>query len=104
MILDVVPTSLEHCQIIFASKQVTLTVNLSDLSQEPVEFPVGAENRKVQFSLEPHLPEFLPNQPFHFECELSDNQPEDGLNIYYARVYLKDGNRAWSSPVFVNHK
>lgn len=104
VILDIIPTDLELCQIIFASKQATVTVNLTDLAQEPLESFVGGVNCKVQFSLEPHSQKSSPDQVFQFNCETTDEQPMAGLNIYYTRVYLKDGNRAWSSPVFVNHK
>lgn len=104
VILDIIPADVNRCQITFASKQTTVTVDLKDLQQIPVEYFVGGENCKVQFSLEPQATEIQPGETFHFDCTLTDEQPADGLNIYYARVYLKDGNRAWSSPVFVNNK
>ena len=103
VILDVIPTSGERCQIIFASKQATKTVDLSELGREPKEFFVSPENCKVQFGLEPRRQDLKPEQSFHIQQELTDTQPTAGLNIYYVRVYLKDGNRAWSSPVFVNY-
>ena len=104
MILDVVPSDTQRCQIIFASKQAAITVDLADLTQKPLEHFVCPENCKVQFSLEPEEQKTAPGQVFHTQYELVDEQPGVGLNIYYARIYLKDGNRAWSSPVFVNYK
>ena len=31
-----------------------------------------------------------------------DQKPQPGLNYYYVRVVQKDGNAAWSSPIWVN--
>lgn len=104
VILDVIPTDLQECQIIFTSRQISETVKLTDLKQHPLEIFSGGEDCKVKISLETQAQEITPGQTFHFDCKYTDSQPDDGLNIYYARIYLKDGNRAWSSPVFVNQR
>jgi len=38
------------------------------------------------------------------EFDYVDMQPENGLNLYYFRILQKDGEVAWSSPVWVNYE
>ena len=39
-----------------------------------------------------------------FEESLTDEDMLDGENRYYVRVLQRDGNMAWSSPVWVTKK
>jgi hypothetical protein len=39
-----------------------------------------------------------------FEKQFSDEQMLDGENRYYVRVIQRDGNMAWSSPIWVPGK
>ena len=38
------------------------------------------------------------------EVNYLDMQPEKGLNQYYFRLVQKDGEIAWSSPVWINYQ
>ena len=102
VILDIIPSKTEDCRIIFTSRQKSVETPLSALSQEPIEYDAGPENCRIKFSLEPAKCVAVPGQTYSFTCSYTDKNPEVGLNIYYVRVFLNDGGRAWSSPIFVN--
>ncbi len=97
MILDVIPLEGEKCTLRFASNQIDNTIELDRLSEEAIEVNTGLMNCKVAFSLECDATE----DTKHFEGTFTDENIKAGHNAYYIKVFMKDGNRAWSSPVFV---
>ncbi len=101
VIMDVIPVSGKQCEIIFASMQKTVTVPLEMITDVPYEHYIGEVGRKVTFSLE-RTQEKPEDGVYSFTGEFKDCGMEAGLNLYYIKAYLKDGNRAWVSPVFVN--
>ena len=100
VIITLVPEPKKECSILFQSKQANIEVPLSEIlkSSHGVTFDVGEVNRKVCFSKE------YDSDVCDTLVEYTDTGVTEGVNQYYVKVYQKDGNRAWSSPIFINFK
>ncbi|WP_165445281.1 DUF3604 domain-containing protein [Bacilliculturomica massiliensis] len=104
MILDIIPAAgmEEDCEIIFSSAQRTAVVRLGDLAGEGVTIEVGDVNRRIRFTEEEPAVDWEDTSLYDMDVKFVDQEKKEGLNIYYAKVFQKDGNRAWSSPVFIH--
>jgi hypothetical protein len=47
------------------------------------------------------IPEIEP--PSHVKFEFTDEEVKAGMNPYYIRVLQNDGEKAWSSPLYINY-
>ncbi len=98
MIVKVLP--IEECATLsFTSKQGTFSCCLSEITEDGKIFDMGGLNCKVEV----YLVEREENQ-FDGGVVFEDKNVENGLNNYYIKAYQADGNRLWSSPIFVNYK
>lgn len=89
----------------FVSEQANFEIDMNDISYEPKEVFVGELDRKVTYHFEKECP-LIAEQEFEcFNEEFSfvDQEVLSGLNPYYVKVVQKDGNMAWSSPIYVNY-
>lgn len=97
MIIDIIPDSKNECEIIFVSEQGSINVTLGEIARGDKTFEFGGVNQKVEFSLTTE------KKCFDVTTSFTDSNVKKGLNIYYVKVFQTDGNRAWSSPIFVNY-
>ncbi|MFX1423018.1 MAG: DUF3604 domain-containing protein [Promethearchaeota archaeon] len=65
--------------------------------QKPLILEAGGIDQKVEIS-------YLSEKPAsnHVTFEYTDREVNQGVNAYYVRVLQDDGEKAWSSPIFVN--
>ena len=103
VILDIIAVPGKRCSIQLASAQANVEVSLEELTQAPTTIPLGEVDRLVRFSLTGARPDPEDVSDYDFHCAYTDESPQDGLQLYYAKVFQQDGNRAWSSPVFVTY-
>jgi len=80
--------------------EVTRTATLPELSARivgtaPLARVVLIRDNKFIFTAEPAAEQY----PFHYR----ENALDPGEHYYYVRVEQKDGNVAWSSPVWINY-
>lgn len=103
IIVDVLPEPDKECSIYFASQQKNICIRLDELTQEPMVFEAGDVDCKVEFSLEGE-PQRCENFDL-YDCDFTykDEDASQGFWQYYVKVFQKDGNRAWSSPIFVHY-
>ncbi len=100
VILDVISSPNEDTNISFLSNQLNTTVSLKDIKFGEVTIPTGVMDCKVVFSIEGDTP----NTSLHYTGSYIDENFIKGNSCYYIKVFLKDGNRAWVSPVFTQYK
>jgi hypothetical protein len=82
--------------IIFNTKSVQISFQLNQL-KEPLVIDAEGLEQKVEISRisggEP---------PTTVRFEYTDQEVKLGLNPYYVKVLQSDGEKAWSSPIFIN--
>ncbi len=96
VIIDIVQSYETPVKLRFLSNQINTTVDLDEIKKGDIEIPTGLMNCKVVFSIEGDPCE----NPTHFSGNFTDSDYIKGQNSYYIKVFMKDGNRAWVSPVF----
>lgn len=86
----------ENARIQFNTEPVSFMFQLKELS-EPLVIEAGEFEQRVEVS---RVSEKEP--PVNVIFEFTDKDIELGLNAYYVRVLQCDGEKAWSSPIFIN--
>jgi hypothetical protein len=103
IILDI--ESREDTKLYFSSKQTRFSLDAKEITEYPITFSAGGEDLKVEVVLANE--EILTEKEYLDACskDIVVKAPviQEGLNAYWARVLLKDGHMAWSSPIFVNY-
>lgn len=104
MILDIIPAGGRErsCEIVFASAQMAVTLRLDDIA-DGVTVPVGDVNRVIRFTEEEPAADPADISQYDMDAVFIDQGGKPGLNLYYAKAFQKDGNRVWSSPVFIHY-
>lgn len=77
--------------------RLRFSASLSELVEGPKVLNLGPVDRKVTLSLDPEP------GPEHVKFEVTDDEPEPGLNPYWVRIVQSDQEMAWTSPVFVDY-
>ncbi len=98
MILTIETPKLEECEILFVSQQGNATIKLNEIVQEDKKVKFGEVDRQVTFSMEGDG-----EKRNDGILEFEDRDVKDGENFYYIKAFQEDGNRLWSSPIFVNY-
>lgn len=88
-----------QARITFCSRQITFTVTLGDIGDDPIVYPAGGIDQKVEVR---RFTGYCRVREVSFTYR--DDQIREGVNPYYIRVVQQDGSIAWSSPVFVAYK
>jgi hypothetical protein len=86
----------EDARISFNTKPVQFSFQLDQLL-EPLSIEAGGIEQKVEVSLISKI-----EPPTHVRFEYTDQKVRPGVNAYYVKVVQSDGEKAWSSPIFVN--
>ncbi|MFX0173377.1 MAG: DUF3604 domain-containing protein, partial [Candidatus Hodarchaeota archaeon] len=87
----------EDTQLFFNTKPARFSIQLDRLS-EPLIVEVGGIEQKVEVSLISRK-----ETPSNVKFEYTDGRVRPGVNAYYVKVLQSDGEKAWSSPIFVNY-
>ena len=88
----------EDTWISFNTKPAKFSFKLNQLNV-PLEIDAGKFEQKVQVS---RISE--KETPIKVIFEFTDMKIKPGINSYYVRVIQSDGEKAWSSPIFINFK
>ena len=78
------------------AESLAFGVPLRELEAGPMEYAIGALDRKVTISLARQ------DAPESTAFTFADPSPQPGVNPYWVRVIQSDMEMAWSSPVFVD--
>jgi hypothetical protein len=87
----------DTAKIFFDTKPAKFSFQLDQLN-EPLVINAGEIDQKVEVS---RIPEIEP--PSHVKFEFTDEEVKAGMNPYYIRVLQNDGEKAWSSPLYINY-
>jgi len=87
-----------EAQIDFKSPMIDCAFRLGDLEVGPIVHHLGLVDCCVRATRLPHA-----SPPRAATVEFQDDGIPAGVNAYYVRVIQLDGERAWSSPIFVEH-
>lgn len=87
----------EDTCMFFKTKPVSFSFQLKQLT-EPLTVEAGAIEQKVEISLLP-----TEESPTKVSFKYTDRKVRRGVNAYYVRVTQNDGEKAWSSPIFVDY-
>lgn len=104
VVLDILPVPGRACTLSFASRQKCAEVKLEELTAEPLEIAVGEVDKTVAFCLDAPRADPADESAYDFTCSYIDEACVEGMQPYYAKVFQRDGNRAWTSPVFVEYR
>ncbi len=88
----------EETQLFFNTKPIQFSFHLNQL-KKPLIVEAGGIEQKVEMSRISGK-----ESPIHVEFEYTDREVRPGVNAYYIRVLQSDGEKAWSSPIFVNYE
>ncbi|MFX1508569.1 MAG: DUF3604 domain-containing protein, partial [Promethearchaeota archaeon] len=86
----------DEAVITFNTKLVQASFQLSQL-KKPLVIDADGIEQKVEISL---ISDKKPPTTVRFEY--TDDEVKSGLNPYYIKVLQYDGEKAWSSPIFIN--
>lgn len=84
----------------FPEESMKLIRSHFGIRKKEIENPDIIYQNARKIRLHPSYPE----ESFKAEAVFKNLQAKRGWNYYYARVFQKDGQMAWSSPVWVNRK
>ncbi len=87
----------DTAKILFDTKPAKFSFQLNQLS-EPLVIKAGEIDQKVEVS---RIPEKDP--PSHVKFEFTDEGSKPSMNPYYIQVLQIDGEKAWSSPLYINY-
>lgn len=87
-----------QCEIQFTSSQGNAAVKVAALNDGEKSFSFGEVNRKVVFSAEN-----AGEGSTEMTLDFTDTEVKQGENFYYVKAFQEDGNRLWSSPIFVHY-
>lgn len=87
----------EDTLIVFNTKPAQFSFQLNKL-KTPLIVEAGGIEQKVEFSRISGK-----ETPVDVNFTYTDREVRPGINAYYVRVVLSDGEKAWSSPIFVNY-
>jgi hypothetical protein len=85
----------EDTQLFFNTKPARFSIQLNRLS-EPLIVEAGGIEQKVEVSCISRK-----ETPSNVKFEYTDRKVRPGVNTYYVKVLQSDGEKAWSSPIFV---
>jgi hypothetical protein len=83
-------------QISFNTKPAQFSFQLNQLN-EPMIVEAGKIDQKVEIS---RISE--QKTPHNVKFNYTDQNMKPGVNAYYVKVLQSDGEKAWSSPIFMN--
>ena len=85
-------------ELTFETGPCSFRVGLDQLRRERViAWDAGGVEQSVEIALMPPRP-----GPKRVQFSFEDPNPRPGLNPYYLRLIQEDGEKAWSSPIYVN--
>ena len=84
--------------VTFDTKPARFAFRLSQLD-EPLVVEAGEIEQRVVVSRIP-----ADEGPIQTSFEYTDHDVRPGINPYYVRVVQSDGEKAWSSPIYVNYE
>lgn len=102
LILDI--EAPEQAVLHFTSKLKCFQVALGDLSTEPMVFPAGGENLKVEVSLTGTDMEQWNTETYCAQMSFCDKEAEYGQHAYWVKAVQQDGQMAFSSPIFIEYQ
>ncbi|MFX0085675.1 MAG: DUF3604 domain-containing protein [Candidatus Hodarchaeota archaeon] len=82
----------------FNTQPIEFSFKLNQL-EELLTIKAGGIEQEVTVS---RLPEKIP--PSNTRFDYTDQNVEPGIHAYYIRVVQSDGEKAWSSPIFINYE
>jgi hypothetical protein len=80
----------------FAAPPVSFSFTPAQIATEPMVVDAGPVGRRVIVGRVP-----AESGPESFHLNFIDHEIQPGVNPYYVRVTQADGERAWSSPIYV---
>jgi hypothetical protein len=83
----------------FSTPPASFSFSLAELAAGPKVVKAGPVKRQVVVSRVPDAP-----GPTSFRFAFTDDQIQPGVNPYYVRVTQADGERAWSSPIYITYR
>lgn len=98
IILTIETSKLEECEVLFTSLQGNAVVKLNELMGNEKIIKFGEVDRQVVFSVEEER-----QSTYEGILEYEDREVKEGENFYYIKAFQDDGNRLWSSPIFINY-
>ncbi|MHA2304436.1 MAG: DUF3604 domain-containing protein [Candidatus Hodarchaeales archaeon] len=87
----------DTAKIFFDAKPARFSFQLNQLNK-PLVIDAGKIDQKVEVSRAPEK-----DPPSHVKFEFTDEEVKPGMNPYYIRVLQNDGEKAWSSPLYINY-
>lgn len=87
----------EDTRIFFNTEPASFSFQVNQLT-EPLIVEAGAIEQKVEIS---RISE--DESPLKVSFEYTDQKVKPGFNAYYVRVIQNDGEKAWSSPMFLDY-
>ncbi|MFX0114735.1 MAG: DUF3604 domain-containing protein [Candidatus Hodarchaeota archaeon] len=87
----------EDARISFNTKPARFSFQIGQL-KEPLIVEAGRIEQKAEVSCLSGK-----ETPVIAKFDYTDREVRPGLNAYYAKVVQRDGEKAWSSPIFVNY-
>jgi hypothetical protein len=87
----------DDARLSFNTKPVQFSFQIGQLRQ-PLTVEAGDFEQKVQVSC-------LSGEemPVHVQFDYTDREASPGVHAYWVKCLLTDGEKAWSSPIFVNY-
>jgi hypothetical protein len=87
----------DDARLSFNTKPVQFSFQIGQLRQ-PLTVEAGDFEQKVQVSC-------LSGEemPVHVQFDYTDREARPGVHAYWVKCLLTDGEKAWSSPIFVNY-